>query len=43
VRRSPGEKEIRWLDAGQHIDLYDRQPYVTQAAGAVAGFLHRAL
>jgi fermentation-respiration switch protein FrsA (DUF1100 family) len=43
ARRSPGEKEIRWLDAGQHIDLYDRQPYVTQAADAVAGFLRRAL
>src|SRR5689334_12926610 len=21
-----GPKEIRWLDAGQHIDLYDREP-----------------
>jgi fermentation-respiration switch protein FrsA (DUF1100 family) len=41
--RAPGEKEIVWLDAGQHIDLYDREPYVTQAAEAVAGFLHRML
>jgi hypothetical protein len=42
-QRAPGEKEIRWLDASQHVDLYDREPQVTQAAGAVAAFLHRAL
>ena len=42
-QRAPGAKEIRWLDAGQHIDLYDREPHVTQAAAAVAAFLHRAL
>jgi uncharacterized protein len=41
--RAPGEKEVRWLDARQHIDLYDREPYVTQAADAVAAFLRRAL
>jgi fermentation-respiration switch protein FrsA (DUF1100 family) len=41
--RAPGEKEIRWLDARQHIDLYDREPHVTRAADAVAAFLHRAL
>ena len=41
--RAPGDKEIRWLDARQHIDLYDREPYVTQAADAVAGFLRRVL
>jgi fermentation-respiration switch protein FrsA (DUF1100 family) len=41
--RAPGEKEIRWLDARQHIDLYDGEPHVTRAADAVAAFLHRAL
>ena len=41
--RTPGEKEILWLDAGQHIDLYDQEPYITQAAQAAAGFLHRRL
>jgi hypothetical protein len=41
--RAPGDKEIVWLDARQHIDLYDREPYVAQAAGAVAGFLRRVL
>jgi fermentation-respiration switch protein FrsA (DUF1100 family) len=41
--RTPGDKEIRWLDAGQHIDLYDVEPYVTQAARATAEFLHHRL
>jgi len=41
--RAPGDKEILWLDASQHIDLYDGEPYVTQAAEATAGFLHRTL
>lgn len=40
---APGRKEIRWLDAGQHIDLYDVEPYVGQAADATADFLHRHL
>ncbi|HEX5204532.1 MAG TPA: alpha/beta hydrolase [Actinoplanes sp.] len=38
-----GPKEMRWLDAGQHIDLYDVEPYVGQAADAAATFLHRHL
>jgi len=38
-----GPKEIVWLDAHQHIDLYDTEPYVTQAADAAAGFLHHHL
>ena len=42
--RKPGDdKELLWLDAGQHIDLYDVEPYVTRAARATAGFLHRSL
>src|SRR5262245_16148373 len=39
----PGDKEIGWLDASQHIDLYDQSPYVGQAAEAAAGFLRRKL
>jgi fermentation-respiration switch protein FrsA (DUF1100 family) len=38
-----GPKEILWLDAGRHVDLYDVEPYVTQAAEAAAVFLHRHL
>ncbi len=41
--RATGEKEIVWLDAGQHNDLYDREPYVTRAVAATAGFLRRML
>lgn len=32
-------KRIVWLDAKQHIDLYDGEPYVTQAVDAVTAFL----
>jgi fermentation-respiration switch protein FrsA (DUF1100 family) len=38
-----GPKEIRWLDAKQHIDLYDVEPYVSQASDAAATFLHQHL
>jgi hypothetical protein len=41
--RTPGDKEIRWLDAGLHTDLYDSGPYVGQAAAAAAAFLRRRL
>jgi fermentation-respiration switch protein FrsA (DUF1100 family) len=41
--RKPGEKEILWLDASQHIDLYDSQSHVAEAARATAEFLHRTL
>jgi len=41
--RKPGEKEILWLDASQHIDIYDKEPYVTQAAQAASSFLQRKL
>ena len=32
-------KRIVWLDTGLHIDLYDTEPYVTQAVEAVTAFL----
>ncbi|WBB70773.1 alpha/beta hydrolase [Micromonospora sp. WMMD812] len=41
--RAAGETEIVWLDATRHIDLYDEEPYVTDAADAAAAFLHRHL
>ena len=41
--RKPGDKEILWMDADQHIDLYDMEPHVSQAAQATADFLHRNL
>jgi fermentation-respiration switch protein FrsA (DUF1100 family) len=39
---APGEKRIEWLDCERHVDLYDREPYVTQAAEAAAQFLRIA-
>ena len=41
--RKRGDKEILWLDAGLHTDLYDNQAYVSQAAAAAAAFFHRRL
>jgi fermentation-respiration switch protein FrsA (DUF1100 family) len=34
-----GVKSIVWLDAALHIDLYDKEPYVTQAVDATVDFL----
>jgi fermentation-respiration switch protein FrsA (DUF1100 family) len=41
--QATGPKEILWLNTEQHIDLYDVEPYLTQAADATAAFLHRHL
>jgi fermentation-respiration switch protein FrsA (DUF1100 family) len=41
--QAAGPKEILWLDTERHIDLYDVEPYLTQAADAAAAFLHRHL
>jgi hypothetical protein len=41
--RKRGDNEILWLEAGLHTDLYDNQPYVSQAAAAAAAFFHRRL
>ncbi|MFI7617039.1 alpha/beta hydrolase [Nonomuraea terrae] len=38
-RRLDQPKKIVWVDAKQHIDLYDREPYVTEAVDATADFL----
>ena len=41
--RTQGEKEIVWLDATEHVDLYDVEPYVTEAVDATASFLRKHL
>lgn len=41
--RTPGVKEIRWLDTTVHVDLYDTEPYLGQAADTTANFLLRHL
>ncbi|MFG1949193.1 alpha/beta hydrolase [Nonomuraea sp. NPDC048826] len=42
-KRLDEPKKLVWLDARQHIDLYDQEPYVTQAVEATAEFLHEHL
>ena len=37
--RMGGPKRVVWLDATLHTDLYDTEPYVTQAVEAVIAFL----
>lgn len=41
--RTPGDKQIRWLDTTVHIDLYDQEPYLTEAAESTVDFLRRYL
>lgn len=38
-KRLDEPKRLVWLDARRHIDLYDGEPYVTQAVDATAEFL----
>lgn len=42
-QRMGGPKSIVWLDATLHTDLYDTEPYVTQAVQAVLSFLNEHL
>ncbi|WP_219509970.1 alpha/beta hydrolase [Nonomuraea ceibae] len=42
-KRLDEPKRLVWIDAKQHVDLYDREPYVTQAVEATAGFLREHL
>lgn len=42
-KRLDDPKKIVWVDAKQHIDLYDREPYVSQAVDATADFLREHL
>ena len=41
--RAAGPKRIVWLDCRQHIELYDVEPYVSQAVAVSAEFLRRQL
>lgn len=42
-RRLDEPKRLVWLDAQRHIDLYDAEPYVSQAVEATAAFLREHL
>ncbi len=36
-------KELVWIETHNHIELYDQDPYVSEAAGHVLGWLDRVL
>jgi uncharacterized protein len=38
-----GTKELVWIEAHNHIELYDRDPYVSEAAGHAVRWLDRHL
>ena len=38
-----GTKELVWLDTHNHVELYDQDPYVSEAAGHAIGWLDRHL
>ena len=42
-KRLDEPKRLVWLDAKRHIDLYDGEPYVTQAVDATVAFLDEHL
>ncbi|RJL21733.1 alpha/beta hydrolase [Bailinhaonella thermotolerans] len=42
-KRLSEPKKIVWLDATRHVDLYDAEPYVTQAVEATVEFLREHL
>lgn len=38
-----GHKAVHIIEGASHIDLYDKEPYVTEAVNALADFYHQAL
>jgi fermentation-respiration switch protein FrsA (DUF1100 family) len=38
-----GPKELVWIETHNHIELYDQDPYVSEAVGRVLGWLERVL
>lgn len=42
-KRLDQPKQLVWLDAKRHVDLYDTEPYVTQAVEATTAFLRAHL
>jgi fermentation-respiration switch protein FrsA (DUF1100 family) len=42
-QRASGPKELFRVDGASHVDLYDREPYVTAAVERLAGFFDRTL
>ncbi|WP_326726867.1 alpha/beta hydrolase [Streptomyces phaeochromogenes] len=42
-QKARGPKELHWIDGARHVDLYDKDEYVTPAIAELAGFFHTRL
>ncbi|SEM20796.1 alpha/beta hydrolase [Streptacidiphilus jiangxiensis] len=42
-QRATGPKELHWIEAASHVDLYDQQEYVDQAVDRLAEFFGKNL
>jgi fermentation-respiration switch protein FrsA (DUF1100 family) len=42
-QRATGPKEVQWIQGASHVDLYDREPYVSEAVDRIDGFFQGAL
>lgn len=38
LQKAPGPKELRWVDGATHVDLYDKDEYVTPAVAKLTDF-----
>ncbi len=38
-----GPKELVWIETSNHVELYDQDPYVSDACANIVGFLERSL
>ncbi|MER8029710.1 alpha/beta hydrolase [Streptomyces bauhiniae] len=43
LEKAPGPKELFWIDGATHVDLFDRDEYLTPAVGKLADFFHTSL
>ncbi|MFD3312067.1 alpha/beta hydrolase [Streptomyces sp. NPDC058694] len=42
-QKARGPKQLHWIDGASHVDLYDKDEYVTPAITELAGFFHTRL
>ncbi|GHJ36999.1 alpha/beta hydrolase [Streptomyces sp. TS71-3] len=42
-QKVPGPKDLHWIEGATHVDLYDKEEYVTPAVAKLAGFFRAHL
>jgi fermentation-respiration switch protein FrsA (DUF1100 family) len=42
-QKARGPKQLHWIDGARHVDLYDKDEYVTPAITELARFFHTRL